>query len=485
MTRGERLRQIKKLNLIAVAIDLIFPVLYTVLFFILLKSIKTPVDNTDFLNPGGLLDASYIVFGRVYAAEQVNLLVGIFAIFMVIGYAMFFVNIKHVITLEYYDYHRWEAGNTVIKGVSSLLTLNFASLFVRIYIANKILIYSENETVISIFGKLKEEKLERKEREAQFEKTELTAEELEIRRKVRKQTIFKILRYFFIYLSLILFAVFVLVPFYWMILTALKTYEQSKDQDPSFWVAFKDLQWVNIKYVIEELKFGMYIKNTIIVAIASTIGTVITTILAAFAFSRIDFKGREAMFSLLLMTMMIPGEIYMITNFVTVSKNGLGWIGQGDNPLGYFSTLIFPNMISVFYIFFLRQAFKQIPDALYKAAKVDGCSDFKFLRRVMIPIAAPTIFTITILNILGAWSAFIWPRLIASTLPNESLRKKYWLISVALREESFVLEQGADPLPMFNLQIAATAIVTVPLIIIFLLLRKYIMSGVGRSGTKG
>ena len=268
-----------------------------------------------------------------------------------------------------------------------------------------------------------------------------------------------------------------------MILTALKTYDQSRAQNPSFWLAFKDLQWVNIRYVIEELKFGQYIRNTLIVAVASTIGTVITTILAAFAFSRIDFKGRDAIFSVLLMTMMIPGEIYMITNFLTVSRHGFGWVGTGvDNPIGYFATLIFPNMISVFYIFFLRQSFKQIPDTLYKAAKVDGCSDFKFLRRVMIPIAAPTIFTITILNILGAWSAFIWPRLITSVEP---FGRKYWLISVALREESFVLESGADPLPMFNLQIAATAIVTVPLIIVFLLLRKYIMSGVGRSGTKG
>jgi ABC-type glycerol-3-phosphate transport system permease component len=208
------------------------------------------------------------------------------------------------------------------------------------------------------------------------------------------------------------------------------------------------------------------------------------TILGAFAFSRIDFKGRDMIFSVLLMTMMIPGEIYIITNFTTVSRAGFGWIGTGtNNAAGYFATMIFPMMVSVFYIFFLRQSFKQIPDALYRAAKVDGCSDFKFLRRVMLPIASPTLITITILNILGTWSAFIWPRLITSVEPQ--FGKNYWLISVALREESYVLESGADPLPMFNLQIAASAIVTVPLVIVFLLLRKYIMSGVGRSGTKG
>lgn len=477
------LNTIKRLNLLTLAVELIVPIIYTIFFSLLFASIKTPTGNLSFVNPDSLMDAAYVVMGRIYSAQQVNLLIGIFAVFMLLGYSFFVINLKNYLSLEVYDYHRWEAGNTFIKGLTGLLTLNFVSLALRILLANLILRYSEDENVISIFSKMKVEKEERKAREAQFENREFTEEELEIRKRVRRQTIFKILRYTLTYLVLILFALFILIPFYWMILTALKTYEESRAQDPSFWVPFKNLQWVNIKYVIEELKFGKYIANTVLVAVLSTIGTVITTILAAFAFSRIDFKGREAMFSLLLMTMMIPGEIYMITNFITVSRSGLGWIGTGvNNPIGYFATLVFPNMISVFYIFFLRQAFKQIPDALYRAAKVDGCSDFKFLRRVMMPIAAPTIFTITILNILGAWSAFIWPRLITSV---ESFGKNYWLISVALREESFVLESGADALPMFNLQIAASAIVTVPLVIIFLLLRKYIMSGVGRSGTKG
>ncbi|NLN51135.1 MAG: carbohydrate ABC transporter permease [Acholeplasmataceae bacterium] len=483
MTKTMKLKTIKKLNLLTIVIDLIVPVLYTIFFSFLFGSIKTPSDNLGFVDPDSLLDAAYVVMGRVYSAQEINLLIGIFAIFMLVGYTMFIVNLKHNLKLEVYDYHRWEAGNTVVKGVMGILTLNFVSLALRIFIAHLILDYAEDESIISIFKKLKAERKEKKEREAKFEHTDQTPEELEIKKRVRRQTFFKVLRYFFTYLVLLFFALFILIPFYWMILTALKTYDQSRAQNPSFWLAFKDLQWVNIRYVIEELKFGQYIRNTLIVAVASTIGTVITTILAAFAFSRIDFKGRDAIFSVLLMTMMIPGEIYMITNFLTVSRHGFGWVGTGvDNPIGYFATLIFPNMISVFYIFFLRQSFKQIPDTLYKAAKVDGCSDFKFLRRVMIPIAAPTIFTITILNILGAWSAFIWPRLITSVEP---FGRKYWLISVALREESFVLESGADPLPMFNLQIAATAIVTVPLIIVFLLLRKYIMSGVGRSGTKG
>ncbi|PKK92444.1 MAG: carbohydrate ABC transporter permease, partial [Tenericutes bacterium HGW-Tenericutes-7] len=164
-----------------------------------------------------------------------------------------------------------------------------------------------------------------------------------------------------------------------------------------------------------------------------------------------------------------PGELYTITNFITVTR--LGWYDS-------FSALIFPFMTSVFYIFFLRQTFKQIPDSLYRAAQVDGCGDFKYLTRVMIPIAKPTIITITILSAIGAWDAYIWPQLVTPSREN-------WLISVALRGTSFTLGSGSDARPVYNMQLAATALVTVPLLVIFFLLKKYIMSGVGRSGTKG
>jgi ABC-type glycerol-3-phosphate transport system permease component len=200
------------------------------------------------------------------------------------------------------------------------------------------------------------------------------------------------------------------------------------------------------------------------------LGTVVTTILAAFAFARLEFKGREFIFSILLLTMMIPGELYTITNYVTVSN--LGWIDS-------MAALIFPFMVSVFYIFFLRQAFKQIPDTLYQAARVDGCGDFKYLTRVMIPIAKPTIITIIILSAIGAWDAYIWPQLVTRSQEN-------WLISVALRGTNFVTDSGAsDARPIYNIQLAATALVTVPLIILFFSLKKFIISGVGRSGTKG
>jgi ABC-type glycerol-3-phosphate transport system permease component len=167
--------------------------------------------------------------------------------------------------------------------------------------------------------------------------------------------------------------------------------------------------------------------------------------------------------------MMIPGELYTITNYITVSR--LNWINT-------YYALIVPFSASVFYIFFLRQTFRQIPDTLYRAAKVDGSSDFKYLTRVMIPIAAPTIITIIILSSIGAWDAYIWPQLVGK---NEATT----LVSVALRRESFNVGSGSDARPMYNMQLAATTIVTVPLLIVFFSLKKYILAGVGRSGTKG
>jgi ABC-type glycerol-3-phosphate transport system permease component len=164
---------------------------------------------------------------------------------------------------------------------------------------------------------------------------------------------------------------------------------------------------------------------------------------------------------------------------------GFGWVGRDYPPAGFYAAMIVPFMTSVYYIFFLRQTFRQIPDTLYRAAKIDGCSDMKFLRRIMIPIAAPTIITITILSLLGTWNAYIWPKLITNPGLYGQDAKNYWLISVALRETSFIIETGSDPLPMYNLQIAASTIVTVPLLIVFLVLKKYIIRGVGTAGTKG
>lgn len=486
MKEKERmLNQIKKLNWTTLLVDFIAAIAFITFLMIFFFSIVIPSSSGDLEVPESTLPMSIEVFGKLYSAGTINFLITIFAIFSIIAVSNLVINFKHVRTREHYDYHRWEAGNNFVQAILSLLTLNFISFGLRLLTTNQLLLYSEDENMFKFIKTLNEERKTKKEQRRIGQSDVLTEEEELLKKRLRRQTVGKVLRVILTYGTLILFALFVLIPFYWMILTALKTFQEARSSDPKVFLSFRDLQWVNIRFVIKELQFGLYIKNTLIVALLSTAGTVITTILAAYAFARIDFKGREAVFSLLMATMMIPGEIYMITNYLTVSKNGFGWIGTGSgSTFGYFATMILPFMTSIFYIFLLRQTFKQVPDSLYKAAKVDGCSDFKYLTRVMIPVAGPTIFTITILSILGSWNAFVWPRLITNVEP--SIGKKFWLVSVALRENSFYIDKGGGIQEvMFNLQIAATAIVTVPLIIVFLSLKKYIISGVGRSGTKG
>lgn len=474
---------IKKINIVALAVDLLFIIVYLTFFFILFASIKTPQRTSELENPENTVEKISVILGRTYSYQVVNIYIALAVVFLIFGISLFFLNVRHQRKLETYDYHRWEATNSIIQGFLSLLTLNFVSLALRLIAADLLFRYSEKTSTFMMIPLILHERKEKKERIKALKANESDEEQILIRKKVRKQIVFKVIRYSITYLFLIAFAIFILIPFYWMILTSLKTFQESKASIPSFFVNPGQLQWVNIKFVIESLDFGLYIRNTLIVAVVSTAGTIVTTVLASFAFSKIEFKGRDAIFSVLLMTMMIPGEIYMITNIITVGRQGFGWVGENNPALGYFAAMILPFMTSVFYIFFLRQTFKQIPDSLYKAAKVDGCSDMKFLRRVMIPVAGPTIFTITILSILGTWNAFIWPRIITSLDPING--KYYWLISVALRDNKFSIDKGSISEVMFNLQIAASALVTVPLIIVFLLLRKYIIKGVGRSGTKG
>jgi ABC-type glycerol-3-phosphate transport system permease component len=362
----------------------------------------------------------------------------------------------------------------------SLLAFNPVSFVLKIIASRRILLQSEgygfkeaSKRIWAGFKNLFKKKVK-----------VVEEEDSDLKKAIRRQTAFTFMRMFFSYLFLSIVALLIFVPFYWMILTALKTYYESNlTMTPRFFISLSEMQWMNFKYVLQEVDFSIYIKNTLYVGILSTVGTIITTVLAAFAFARLEFKGRETIFSVLLMTMMIPGELYILTNFLTVSQAGLGWVGGAEGTNSYFLAMIVPFMTSVFYIFFLRQTFKQIPETLYKAAKVDGSSDFKYLTRVMIPIAGPTIFTITILSVIGSWNAFIWPRLITS-VGDVNEGRMYWLISAALRDADFTTA-GTNPRVMFNMQIAASAIVTIPLIVVFLLLRKYIMSGVGRSGTKG
>ena len=265
------------------------------------------------------------------------------------------------------------------------------------------------------------------------------------------------------YLFLFVMALIVLFPFYWMIISSLKSMEEYRQTIPTFWP--KVVLWSNYGNAFNTANLGTLFMNTLYVGVFSTILSLIITVLSAFAFARLEFKGKDLMFGALLATMMIPGELFTITNYLTV--NELGWMNR-------FEALIIPFLVSVFYIYLLRQNFMQIPNELYLAAKVDGTSDIKYLWKVMIPLALPTLISITILKMMGAWNSYIWPKLVANDDAHQ-------LITNGLRN-AFTDASGQVNIPE---QMAAVAIVSAPLFLVFLFLRKYIMAGVSRSGIKG
>ena len=268
---------------------------------------------------------------------------------------------------------------------------------------------------------------------------------------------------FFTYLFLIVMAIIVLFPFYWMIISSLKTEAEYRATIPTFWP--QQPIWDNYGQAFRDGNLWQLFKNTAYVGIVSTILSLIITVLSAFAFARLEFKGKDMLFAGLLATMMIPGELFTITNYITVNR--LGWLNS-------FEALIIPFLVSVFYIYLLKQNFMQIPNELYLAAKVDGTSDIKYLWKVMIPLALPTLISITILKMMGAWNSYIWPKLVAN-------REDMWLVTNGLRN-AFTTAEGQANYPV---QMAAVAIVSAPLFMVFLFLRKYIMAGVSRSGIKG
>ena len=288
----------------------------------------------------------------------------------------------------------------------------------------------------------------------------------------KQEKITKIIATIFVYIFIVALALVFVFPFYWMIITSLKQRSEIIATDQTFFPTI--VMWSNYVYVFQVFDFGTYMVNTIVVAIFSTIGTLLTTIFAAFAFARLKFKGRESLFMVFLMTMMIPGEMMVISNYVTVAS--FGWIGEDQTLMEAYAAMIVPFWISVFYIYLLRQNFKQIPNELYLAAKVDGKSDWSFLWRVMVPLAMPTLISITILKFMGTWNSYVWPNLVTQ---EESFR----LISNGLRGSSFVdVDTGQTE---YGYQTAATMLVTVPLFLLFIFFRKYIMRGVGRAGIKG
>ena len=293
--------------------------------------------------------------------------------------------------------------------------------------------------------------------------TTATMSEKNIQQVSVQQKIVKAIVLIGLYAFLGIMALIVLFPFYWMIISSLKTLDEYRMSVPTFWP--QKIMFSNYAEAFTAASLGRLFVNTLYVGVVSTLLSLVITVLSAFAFARLEFKGRDTMFGLLLATMMIPGELFTITNYETVTK--LGWMNT-------FTVLIVPFLVSVFYIYLLKQNFMQIPNELYLAAKVDGTSDIKYLWKVMIPLALPTLISITILKMMGAWNSYIWPRLVAN---DEAHR----MITNGLRN-AFTATSGDVNYPV---QMAAVAIVSAPLFLVFIFLRKYIMAGVSRSGIKG
>ncbi|MDE5748814.1 MAG: carbohydrate ABC transporter permease [Acetatifactor sp.] len=267
-----------------------------------------------------------------------------------------------------------------------------------------------------------------------------------------------------IYTLLTLWGLIVLFPFYWMLLTSVKSYgSYNAEHVPAFFTLSPTLQ--NYVDAFTTVSLGKYLLNTLIFTLVTTAIMLVVITLAAFAFARLDFKGKNLVFTLFLSLMMIPNELVIITNFTTITN----W-GMRNSFLG----LILPSVTSVFYIYLLKENFAQIPDELYYAAKVDGTSDLRYLRRVMIPICRPTLITIIILKIIECWNSYVWPRLITDN-PD------YYLVSNGIqeiRENGF----GRENIPAM---MAAVVVISVPLIVLFLIFRRKVMAGVARGGTKG
>ena len=290
-------------------------------------------------------------------------------------------------------------------------------------------------------------------------KSNLDYIKIEKETRIRRRTV-RALTYIF----LIFWATVVLFPFYWMVLSSLKSYgAYNSEYIPKFFTLSPTLE--NYAEAFTAVPLGQYFLNTIIFTAVTTALMLAVITLAAFAFARLEFRGKNIFFLLFLSLMMIPNELVVITNFVTITN----WDMRNTFP-----GLILPSVTSVFYIYLLKENFEQIPDSLYYAAKVDGTSDWKYLWRVMIPMSRPTIITITILKVIECWNSYIWPRLITDD-------EKYFLVSNGIqeiRENGF----GRENIPAM---MAAVVVISVPLVILFLIFHKKIMAGVSRGGTKG
>ena len=266
------------------------------------------------------------------------------------------------------------------------------------------------------------------------------------------------------YILLALWALIVLFPFYWMILTSVKSYSAyNSEYIPQFYTLSPTLQ--NYVDAFTSVPLGRYLLNTLIFTVITTAVMVVVAVLAAFAFARLQFRGKNVVFALFLSLMMLPNELVIITNFVTITNAGLR---------NSFPGLILPSVMSVFYVYLLKENFEMVPDNLYLAAKVDGTSDLKYLLRVMVPICRPTIITIIILKVIECWNSYVWPRLITDD-------PKFYLVSNGIQE----LRENGLGRENIPAMMAAVVIISIPLIVLFLIFRNKIMAGVLRGGTKG
>ena len=306
--------------------------------------------------------------------------------------------------------------------------------------------------------------------------------EKNIEREKSRQRVMRVLVQVFLYVFLVIMALIVVFPFYFMLISSVKELAEYRLPVQTLWP--NKIVMYNYVEAFQTANLATLFANTLYVGVVSTVLSLVITVITAFAFARLEFKGKNAMFAALLATMMIPGELFTITNYQTVSNFlGLRTLGReiGSDMLtsmgdwkNTFTVLIVPFLVSVFYIYLLRQNFLQIPNELYLAAKVDGTTDLKYLWKVMIPLALPTLISITILKMMGAWNSYVWPNLVTDS-------DEHRLITNGLRN-AFIESTGDVNIPV---QMAAVAMVSAPLFLVFLFLRKYIMKGVSRSGIKG
>ena len=291
-----------------------------------------------------------------------------------------------------------------------------------------------------------------------------------------------------VYLFLTVCAVLAFLPFYWMIISSVKTEYEFRESVPTFFP--HEFQWKNYWMIFHQTvagsgsaaTFQQILLNTIVVGLLSTLLGLVIIVITAYAFARMEFKGKNILFALMIATMMIPGELFTISNYITVAKGGMN-----DS----YVVLILPFLVSVYYIYLLRNNFMQIPNSLYQAAKVDGLSDLGYLIKVMIPLTAPTLISITLLRFIGTWNSYIWPRLV-NTEPWQMITN--WVTGGFVDTKQVTSPWGAN-WTMYNnffggqaldsLKMAAVCMVSLPLLILFIFCRRYIMRGVSKSGTKG